>query len=90
MFDGSELGLLQAGFNRMTAGLRERDFRNGVKELLAGHPFAALPFVWQFLARPRWLAAFLPSLPRDGRGDWLAPGVVTDPADVYPRSSNLA
>jgi L-lactate dehydrogenase (cytochrome) len=41
------------------AGLRERDFRNGVKELLAGRPLAALPFVWQFLARPRWLAAFL-------------------------------
>jgi len=28
-----------------------------------------------------WLAAFLPSLPRDGRGDWLTPGVVTDPTD---------
>lgn len=41
------------------AGLRERDFRNGVKQLLDGRPLAALPFVWQFLARPRWLAAFL-------------------------------
>jgi L-lactate dehydrogenase (cytochrome) len=41
------------------AGLRERDFRNGVKQLLGGRPWAALPFVWQFLARPRWLAAFL-------------------------------
>jgi len=41
------------------AGLRERDPRNGVKQLLGGNPFAALPFVWQFLARPRWLAAFL-------------------------------
>ena len=41
------------------AGLRERDFRNGVKQLLGGRPFSALPFVWQFLARPRWLAAFL-------------------------------
>jgi hypothetical protein len=29
----------------------------------------------------RWLFEFLPSLPTDGRGDWLAPGVVTDPAD---------
>ncbi len=29
----------------------------------------------------RWLGAFLPSIPTDGRGDWLAPGVVTDPAD---------
>jgi len=41
------------------AGLREKDFRNGVKELLEGNPLQALPFVWQFLARPRWLAAFL-------------------------------
>jgi hypothetical protein len=28
----------------------------------------------------RWLRDFLPS-PTGGRGDWLAPGVVTDPAD---------
>jgi len=41
------------------AGLRERDFRNGVKELLSNRPLAMLPFVWQILARPRWLAAFL-------------------------------
>ena len=29
----------------------------------------------------RWLDDFLPSLPTDGGGDWLAPGVVTDPTD---------
>jgi hypothetical protein len=29
----------------------------------------------------RWLDAFLPDLPRDGRGDWLPPGLVTDPTD---------
>ncbi|PYX90591.1 MAG: alpha-hydroxy-acid oxidizing protein [Acidobacteria bacterium] len=40
------------------AGLRERDFRNGMKELLAGNPFAKLPFLAQFLARPGWLAQF--------------------------------
>lgn len=28
-----------------------------------------------------WLGAFLPSLPMDGSGNWLAPGVVTDPTD---------
>jgi L-lactate dehydrogenase (cytochrome) len=44
------------------AGMRERDVRNGVKELVAGAPFAKLPYVFQFLARPRWLAGFL----RDG------------------------
>jgi hypothetical protein len=29
----------------------------------------------------RWLSVFLPSIPTDGRADWLAPGIVTDPAD---------
>jgi hypothetical protein len=29
----------------------------------------------------RWLAAFLPHLPRNGSGSWLEPAVVTDPAD---------
>jgi isopentenyl diphosphate isomerase/L-lactate dehydrogenase-like FMN-dependent dehydrogenase len=41
------------------SGLRERDFRDGVKELLSFRPFTMLPFVGQILARPRWLAAFL-------------------------------
>jgi L-lactate dehydrogenase (cytochrome) len=41
------------------AGMREKDLRNGVKELLGGNPLEAFPFVWQFLAKPRWLAAFL-------------------------------
>ncbi len=29
----------------------------------------------------KWLESFLPEIPRDGRGGWLAPGVVTDPTD---------
>src|SRR4051794_39501901 len=44
------------------AGMRERDVRNGVKEIVSGAPFTMLPYVFQFLARPRWLAAYL----RDG------------------------
>jgi L-lactate dehydrogenase (cytochrome) len=44
------------------AGMRERDVRNGVKELVSGAPFAMFPYVFQFLARPRWLAGYL----RDG------------------------
>jgi len=35
----------------------------------------------------RWLEAFLPGLPRDGRADWLAPGIVTDPTD--PKLAHL-
>src|SRR5437764_1912594 len=41
------------------AGLRERDIRNGAKELLSGRLGAMLPFVNQLLTKPRWLAAFL-------------------------------
>jgi hypothetical protein len=28
-----------------------------------------------------WLGTFLPGIPKDGKADWLAPGVVTDPTD---------
>jgi L-lactate dehydrogenase (cytochrome) len=41
------------------AGMRERDIRNGTKELVSGAPFKMFPYVFQFLARPRWLAAYL-------------------------------
>jgi L-lactate dehydrogenase (cytochrome) len=44
------------------AGLRERDVRNGVQELLTRRPLTMAPFLPQMLVRPRWLAAFL----RDG------------------------
>src|SRR5215217_6287058 len=40
------------------AGLRERDLRNGAKELLSGRLRAMLPFVNQLLSRPQWLARF--------------------------------
>jgi L-lactate dehydrogenase (cytochrome) len=56
----------KAGFSALVvtidtpvAGFRERDLRNGAKELLSGNLGAMLPFVNQILARPRWLAAFL-------------------------------
>jgi L-lactate dehydrogenase (cytochrome) len=41
------------------AGMRERDSRNGTKQLVSGRPLTMLPYVGQFLARPRWLAGFL-------------------------------
>jgi isopentenyl diphosphate isomerase/L-lactate dehydrogenase-like FMN-dependent dehydrogenase len=41
------------------AGMRERDLRNGVKELLSGNLGSRLPFVSQLLIKPRWLAGFL-------------------------------
>ncbi len=45
-----------------TAGMRERDVRNGTAELMSGKLLAMLPFLPQFLSRPGWLMAFL----RDG------------------------
>ena len=41
------------------AGMRERDPRNGMKELLSGSLFSRIPFVPQILSRPAWLASFL-------------------------------
>jgi len=41
------------------AGMRERDFRNGVTELLSDSLFAKIPFLPQILARPGWLMDFL-------------------------------
>jgi L-lactate dehydrogenase (cytochrome) len=56
----------RAGFSALVvtvdtpvAGMRERDPRNGMKELLGGSLFAKIPFVAQFLTHPAWLAAFL-------------------------------
>ena len=55
------------------SGLRERDLRNGIKELLSGAPWTKVPYLFQFLARPRWLAAYL----RDG-------GLMSFPNIVLP------
>jgi isopentenyl diphosphate isomerase/L-lactate dehydrogenase-like FMN-dependent dehydrogenase len=50
------------------AGLRERDFRNGMKELMGTSAFAKIPYLGQVLSHPGWLAGFLadggvPTLP---------------------------
>jgi isopentenyl diphosphate isomerase/L-lactate dehydrogenase-like FMN-dependent dehydrogenase len=41
------------------AGMRERDFRNGMREILGGGAFAQIPYLGQFLTHPRWLSHFL-------------------------------
>ena len=41
------------------AGMRERDPRNGMKEILGESFLAKLPYLLEILAHPRWLAAFL-------------------------------
>jgi L-lactate dehydrogenase (cytochrome) len=64
-----------AGFNGLVvtidtpvSGIRERDYRNGLKELISGSPFEKIPYVGQMLARPSWLIDYfmdggLPGLP---------------------------
>jgi isopentenyl diphosphate isomerase/L-lactate dehydrogenase-like FMN-dependent dehydrogenase len=41
------------------AGMRERDPRNGMKQLLGPSLLAKIPYLLNILAHPRWLAAFL-------------------------------
>ncbi len=41
------------------SGLRERDVRNGTKELLSMNPIAMLPFISQMLVKPCWLSQWL-------------------------------
>ena len=41
------------------SGIRERDYRNGMRELVSGSVFEKLPYLPQILSRPKWLAGFL-------------------------------
>jgi len=59
---------LVATIDTSIAGQRERDIRNGIKELLGGSLWAKVPFLPQVLSRPAWLIRFLldggiPALP---------------------------
>jgi isopentenyl diphosphate isomerase/L-lactate dehydrogenase-like FMN-dependent dehydrogenase len=65
----------QAGFSALVvtidtpvAGIRERDYRNGMKELVSGTVPEKMRFLPQIFSRPGWLASFLldggmPALP---------------------------
>ena len=41
------------------SGMRERDYRNGVRPLLAGDWRGSLPHLWQFVTHPRWLMNYV-------------------------------
>jgi isopentenyl diphosphate isomerase/L-lactate dehydrogenase-like FMN-dependent dehydrogenase len=41
------------------SGIRERDYRNGMKELISGGPLEKIPYLPQMLARPGWLISYL-------------------------------
>lgn len=61
------------------AGQRERDLRNGGRELVGGKPLQMLPFLGQLLARPAWLLDFA----RDG-------GMMRFPNVVIPGEGPMA
>jgi len=44
------------------AGIRERDYRNGMKEMISGGLLAKIPFIPEVMSHPRWLIGYL----RDG------------------------
>jgi L-lactate dehydrogenase (cytochrome) len=41
------------------SGMRERDFRHGIRPLLQGDIWGSIPYAWQFVARPRWVLDYL-------------------------------
>jgi L-lactate dehydrogenase (cytochrome) len=61
-------GALVVTIDTPVSGIRERDYRNGMKELISGGPLEKLPYLPQIFSRPGWLVRFLmdggvPALP---------------------------
>jgi isopentenyl diphosphate isomerase/L-lactate dehydrogenase-like FMN-dependent dehydrogenase len=56
------------------AGIRERDYRNGMKELISGGPFDKIPFLPQILSRPGWLISYLLDGGLPGLPNVIVPG----------------
>ena len=70
-----------AGFNALVvtidtpvSGIRERDYRNGMKELVSGGPFEKIPFLPQILSRPGWLISYLLDGGLPGLPNVIVPG----------------
>ena len=70
-----------AGFNALVvtidtpvSGIRERDYRNGMKELISGSLFEKIPYVSQMLSRPGWLIDYLRDGGLPGLPNVIAPG----------------
>ncbi len=72
-------GALVVTIDTAVAGQRERDLRNGGRELVSGNLWKMLPHVGQVAARPRWMLGFL----RDG-GLMKFPNVVIPGQGVLP------
>lgn len=64
--EGSIARARTAGFSALVvtidtavSGMRERDSRNGMKELMCGSVFSKIPFLPQIVTRPGWVIRFL-------------------------------
>jgi L-lactate dehydrogenase (cytochrome) len=58
----AEFSALVVTIDTPVSGIRERDYRNGMKELISGGPLEKVPYLPHVLSRPGWLLDFL----RDG------------------------
>jgi L-lactate dehydrogenase (cytochrome) len=56
---GAGYSALVVTIDTAVAGMRERDFRNGSRELVLKKFWPMLPFLPQFLVKPRWLWRFM-------------------------------
>jgi isopentenyl diphosphate isomerase/L-lactate dehydrogenase-like FMN-dependent dehydrogenase len=56
------------------SGMRERDLRNGMKELISGGLLAKVPFIPRVLGHPRWLIDFLLDGGMPGLPNVVVPG----------------
>lgn len=68
---GAGIAALVVTIDTPVSGLRERDVRNGMKQLTSGSLLSRVPFVPRFVTKPRWVAGFI----RDG-GLMCFPNVV--------------
>jgi isopentenyl diphosphate isomerase/L-lactate dehydrogenase-like FMN-dependent dehydrogenase len=56
------------------SGIRERDHRNGLKELISGGPLEKIPYLPQILSRPGWLISYLLDGGLPGLPNVIVPG----------------
>jgi isopentenyl diphosphate isomerase/L-lactate dehydrogenase-like FMN-dependent dehydrogenase len=56
------------------SGIRERDHRNGLKELISGGPLEKIPYLAQILSRPGWLMSYLLDGGLPGLPNVIVPG----------------
>ena len=56
------------------SGIRERDHRNGLKELISGGPIEKIPYLAQILSRPGWLISYLLDGGLPGLPNVIVPG----------------